>query len=250
LWLVAGLTTTVAVVHLVDLAGLVAAPRTIAGLFRLAPFLVIALLPAPGQGPVAPGVRLAWVTSACYMAAVALTLNTEGGKPTGPRLIISLWPLLAVAAVLNGRAYLALARASWPARVTAVAGVALALGSLTMEMGVVQRARAARNLSDDAAARLVRGIGDRVVVIETMFEIDLAGPMYFERAVMLAQPRQRTELSKQLAAKGIERFTYVGKPPLAHPPRFPDYRLAEQWTPGQYGQYVIQRWTRASSGGP
>ncbi len=247
LWPVAALVVIVTTMHLGDLAELVAAPRLMAGLFRLAPFLVLALLPQPGEGPPAPGVRLAWVTSACYLAVVAVTLNTEGGKPAGPRLVISLWPLLSVAAILTWHRYAALARSSWPARVTALAGLVLIAGSLTMEMNVVRRARAARNVEDAEAARLVQSIGDRVIVLETIFEIDLAGPMYFERAVMLATPRQRRQLSAHLAAAGIDRFTYVGKPPIDHPPNYREYRLGEEWRPGQY---LIQRWMRDSSGGP
>ena len=247
LWPVAALVLIVTAMHLVDLADLVAAPRLMAGLFRLAPFLVLALLPQPGDGPTAPGVRLAWVTSVCYMAVVAVTINTEGGKPAGPRLVISLWPLLSVAAILTWRRYAALARNSWPARVTALAGLVLIAGSLTMEMSAVRRARATRNVEDAEAARLGESIGDRVIVLETMFEIDLAGPMYFDRAVMLATPRQRRDLSARLAAAGVERFTYVGKPPIDHPPEYGEYRLGEEWRPGQY---LIQRWMRDSSGGP
>lgn len=244
-WLVAGLLLVVASLHLVDLVQLVVAPRILAGLFRLAPFLVLALLPQPAGGPAPAGVRLAWVTSACYMAVVALTLNTEGGKPTGPRLVISLWPLLALASLITWRRYASLARESWPARLTAILGLVLIAGSLTMEMSVVRRARAERNVTDADAKRLVHNIGDRVIVLETMFEIDLAGPMYFDRAVLLALPRQRRDLSAHLAGRGIDQFTYVGKPPLSHPPIFPEYRLAEAWEPGQY---IIQRWVRDPSG--
>ena len=246
LWLVAGLLMVVATLHVLDLVELLAAPRIMAGLFRLAPFLVLALMPLPVGERVPTGVRLAWVASGCYLAVVALTLNTEGGKPTGPRLIIGIWPLLAVAAVITWRRYASLARRSWPARLTAIAGVILIAGSLTMQMGVILRARAARNIEDAEAARLVRSIGDRVIVLESIFEIDLAGPLYFERAVLLATPRQRRELSERLAAAGVDRFTYVAKPPIEHPPRYPEYRLGESWAPGQY---VIQRWVRDPSGG-
>lgn len=246
-WLVAGLVTIAAVLHVIDLAMLLQAPRSMAGLFRLAPFLLLALLPRAGGEPAPPLVRLAWAASGCYLTVVALTLNTEGGKPTGPRLIIGLWPLLAAAAVETQRSYLAAARHVWTARVTAAAGIVLIAGSLTMEMGVILRAVANRNADDAGAARLVRAIGDRVVVLGTLFELQLTGPLHFERAIMLAEPRQRRDLSRTLAAAGVERFTVVLRPPVEHPPDFPEYRKADEW---EVGRHVISRWVRAPASAP
>ena len=159
--LVATLVAASAVLHVVDLALLVPAPRIVAGLLRLAPFLLLAVLPRANGEPAPPLMRLVWVTAGCYLAVVALTLNTEGGKPTGPRLIIGLWPLLAAAAIDTLSSYIAAARGAWTARVTAVAGTVLVIGSLVMEMAVVLPARAARNTEDAEAARMVRAIGDR-----------------------------------------------------------------------------------------
>lgn len=246
-WLVAGLVAMAAAVHLADLAMLLPAPRIMAGLFRLSPFLLLALLPRAGGAPASPLVRLAWVASGCYLAVVLLTINTEGGKPTGPRLIMPLWPLLAAAAVDTLRGYAGAARDAWSARVTAMAGVVLVAGSLVMEFGVILPARMARGAGDAEAARLVRAIGDRVVVLETMFEIQLVGTLQFERALMLEQPRQRGELSPMLAAAGVERFTLVARPPVEHPPKFPDYRRAEAW---EAGRFVISRWVREPASAP
>lgn len=246
-WLIAALVTLVAALNVVDLAALLPAPRSMAGIFRLAPFLLLALLPRANGEPAPPLVRLTWVASGCYLAVVALTINTEGGKPTGPRLIISLWPLLVAAAVDTLRSYVVAARHAWTARVTAIAGVLLVAGSLTMEMGVILRAVANRYADDAGAARLVRAIGDRVIVLETMFELQLAGPLHFERAIMLAQPRQRRHLSRTLAAAGVERFTVVVRPPVEHPPIFPEYRQAEVW---EEGRYVISRWVREPASAP
>jgi hypothetical protein len=246
-WIVAGLVLAAAALHVVDLAALLPAPRSMAGLFRLSPFLLLALVPRAGGEPAPPLVRLAWVASGCYLAVVALTINTEGGKPTGPRLIIALWPLLAAAAVDTLRGYLAAARHAWTARVTAAAGLLLVAGSLTMELGVILRAVANRNAGDGSAARLVRAVGDRVIVLETLFELDLTGPLYFKRAIMMAEPRQRRDLSRTLAAAGVERFTLVVRPPVEHPPDFPEYRQAEAW---EEGRYVISRWVRAPASGP
>jgi hypothetical protein len=244
--LVAMLVAATAVLHVVDLAMLVPAPRIVGGLLRLAPFLLLAVLPRANGEPASPLTRLAWVTSGCYLAVVALTLNTEGGKPTGPRLIIGLWPLLAAAAIDTLSSYIAAARRSWTSRATAIAGTALVIGSAVMEMAVVLPVRAARNTADAEAARMVRAIDDRVIVLDKMFEIDVVGTLYFERKLLLGRERQWQDLSRTLAAHGVDRFTHIARPPTSTP-RLPQYRRAEVW---DSGRFIISRWVRETSTSP
>ncbi len=244
--LVATLVATVAVLHVVDLVMLAQAPRIEAGLLRLAPFLLLALLPRANGASAPPLVRLVWVTAGCDLAVVLLTLNTEGGKPTGPRLIIGLWPLLAAAAIETLSSYVAAARLTWTARVTAVAGTLLVIGSVVMEMAVVLPARAGRNTEDREAARIVRTIGDQIIVMDKMFEIELVGALYFDRRIVLARQRQWRDLSKTLASRGVDRFTHVARFPSTTP-RFPHYRRAEVWEPGRF---IISRWVRETSAAP
>lgn len=244
--LVATLAGVIAAVHVIDVLSLVQTPRIMPGLFRLSPFLLLALLPRANGEPAPPLVRLVWVTAGCYMAIVLLTINTEGGKPTGPRLTIGLWPLLAAAAIETLSSYVTAARQSWSARVTAVAGIVLVIGSVVMEMAVVLPARADRNRQDADAARLVRAIGDEVIVMDGMFDIEIVGALYFERKLMLVKPRQWRELSATLAERGVGRFTLVARlPTLA--PMFPGYRRAEVWEPGRF---IVSRWVREASASP
>jgi len=244
--LVAALVAAAAVLHVIDLAALVPAPRIMAGLLRLSPFLVLALLPRANGEPAPPLVRIVWVAAGCYLAIVMLTINTEGGKPTGPRLIIGLWPLLAAAAVETLSSYAIAARRAWTTRVTAVGGAVLVAGSLVMEMAVVLPARAGRTAEDAEAARVVRAIGDDVVVMGTMFEIQLVGSLYFDRKLMLNNGRQGHRLSRTLAEHDVARFTHVARFP-ADPVLFPHYRRAEVWMPGRF---VISRWVREASTSP
>jgi len=237
---------TAAVLHVVDLVSLVPAPRIMAGLLRLSPFLLLAVIPRANGEPAAPLVRLVWVTAGCYLAVVGLTLNTEGGKPTGPRLIIGLWPLLAAAALDTLSSYVVTARRTWPARVTALSGVVLVAGSLVMELAVVLPARSGRNTDDAEAARVVRTIGDQVIVLDTMFDIDIVGTLYFERTLLLGRQRQWRDLSRTLADRGVDRFTHIGRVPTKTP-HFPEYRRAEVWEPGRF---VISRWVRETSASP
>jgi hypothetical protein len=236
--LVAALMLIAAVLHAVDLASLVPAPRIMPALLRLSPFLLLAVLPRAGGEPAPPLARLAWITAGCYLAAVGLTVNTAGGKDVGPRLIIGLWPLLAAAGVETLSSYFVAARCSWSARVTALSGVVLVAGSLVMQLAVVLPARSGRNADDAEAARLLRAIGDRVVVMGGLFDIEIAGGLYYERKLMLGQPSQSRALSQTLSSGQVDRFTYIARLP-AGTPSFPHYRRADVWQPGRF---VISRW--------
>lgn len=244
--LVPALALTAVVLHAVDLASLVPAPRIMPGLLRLSPFMLLAVLPRAGREPAPPLVRLAWVTAGCYLAAVGLTVNTAGGKDVGPRLIIGLWPLLAAAAVETLSSYCVAARRSWTARLTAFAGVVLVAGSLVMQLAVVLPARSGRNTDDADAARVLRAIGDQVIVMDGLFDIEVAGGLFYERKLMLGQPPQWRALSQTLSRHRIDRFTYIARQP-AETPRFPHYRHADVWEPGRF---VISRWVLETPASP
>jgi hypothetical protein len=232
--------TAAMALHVADLVVLFREPRILAGLFRLSPFLILALLPKAGGEPASRVLKLTWVTAACYLAVVAVTVNTEGGKPTGPRLIIGLWPLLAVSAVDVLRSYLEAARRSRTAMVTAAAGLVLVLGSLVMEGAVVVPARIGRRDDNAVAARTVRAIGDRVVVVDSIFEVEILTSLHFDRAVMRVHRWQLADFTRTMMAQGVDRFTLVARPP-GFLGAFPGYRNAETWTPGRH---VISRWVR------
>ena len=238
--LVAGAVTAAAAAHVVELTGLIGEPRIVAGLFRLAPFLLLALLPRAGRAPASGLMKTTWVAAACYMAVTALTLNTEGGKPTGPRLTIALWPLLAVTAFDVLRSYAAAAARSRLDMVTTAAGAVLVLGSLLMEAAVVLPARAGRVADNEEAARVVRAIDDRVIVVDSIFEVDVLTALHFRRAVMRVHAWQVESFARAMAAQGVDRFTLVARPP-GYLRAFPGYSRAEAWTPGRH---VISRWVR------
>jgi len=147
------------------------------------------------------------------------------------------------AAVETLSTYVTAARQAWTARLTAIAGTVLVIGSVVMEMAVVLPARAARNSEDAEAARVVRAIEDQVIVMDKTFDIELVGTLYFERKVLLAQRRQWEDLSRTLAERGVDRFTHVARVPTVAP-SFPDYRRAETWEPGRF---IISRWVRDRS---
>lgn len=245
-WIVAGVTAIFAAAHWWDVTTLLAEPRVHAGLFRLSPLLLLGLLPRADGDPPTAIVRLSRVVTVTVLAVVLATVNTAGGKAIGPRLIMILWPLLAAAGVDTLAGYIRRWRSTAAARVVAVSGVALIAGSLVMQLAIVLPLRADRSDNDAKALRLVRAVGDTVIVNETVFDMQLTAPLYSERMIMLAAPRQRTALSNALSAAGVESFTLVLRSSAGRDQKFADYRRVESWTAGRF---VISRWmleTRAA----
>jgi len=108
---------------------------------------------------------------------------------------------------------------------------------------VVLPARSWRNTDDAEAARVLRAIGDQVIVMDGLFDIDVAGGLFFERKLMLGQPRHARVLSQLLSRQRVDRFTYIARLP-AETPRFPHYRRADVWEPGRF---IISRWVLETS---
>ena len=80
------------------LVELLPAPHSEEGLLRLAPFLILAVLPAAPDAPSSRVRAAALLTAVSFLIATALSLSTTAGKGFGPRLTVGLWPLLVAAA--------------------------------------------------------------------------------------------------------------------------------------------------------
>src|SRR4029079_9864472 len=74
--------------------------KFVAGLYRLSPFLIFALIPRADddRGPVWFG-RGVLVAVASYVVLAFLGMDTSGGKSLGPRLLLPLVPLLGASAI-------------------------------------------------------------------------------------------------------------------------------------------------------
>ena len=245
--LVATLVASSAVLHIVDLVLLGPAPRVVAGLLRLAPFLLLAVLPRANGEPAAPLTRLVWVTAGCYLAVVALTLNTEGGKATGPRLIIGLWPLLAAAAIDTLSSYIAacsrrMDRARHRHRRhdpgDRLAGDGDGCGAAgpagPQHRGCRGRADRARDRrSGHRPGRDVRDRDRRRALLRAQAAAGPAGAVVGS----VADARQ--------AWGRIGSRTWRATPTAT--PHFPEYRRAEMWGSGRF---IISRWVRETSASP
>ncbi|HET7218444.1 MAG TPA: hypothetical protein VFJ02_10360, partial [Vicinamibacterales bacterium] len=101
-----------------DLWEVVTAPKWLAGLVRVSPFVVFAILPYAASAR-APAARTAvdadgerWLpaaivlTTVCYLLIAFAGVDTSGGKSLGPRLLLPLLPLLAVSSMMIIASYL------------------------------------------------------------------------------------------------------------------------------------------------
>jgi hypothetical protein len=225
-----------------DVGPLVAAPKFLTGLLRLAPFLLFACLPAaPGSGPSMTR-RVALITTAACMLLTLLSLSTTGGKGLGPRLTMSLWPLLAAAALEGLDSWRRWAGTAWVRRPIVWGGGLLIAGSLVMELGVALPALAVRSHEDQAALALIRQIPDRVVVLDDDVLMQLVGPDYFSREVLfVARPDLWGPLGNALAADGQTRLLVISRQPLRDSTKIAPFRFAESWT---VSRYWVGRWVR------
>jgi hypothetical protein len=240
--LVAAIVVTAVAFQIRDVGPLVAAPKFLTGLLRLAPFFLFACLPAaPSAGPSMTR-RVALITTAACMLLTLLSLSTTGGKGLGPRLTMSLWPLLAAAALEGLDSWRRWAGTAWVRRPIVWGGGLLIAGSLVMELGVALPALAVRSHEDQDALELIRQIPDRVVVLDDDVLMQLVGPEYFGREVLfVARPELWGPLGDALAADGQTRLLVISRQPLRDSTKIAPFRFAESWT---VSRYWVGRWVR------
>jgi hypothetical protein len=240
--IVAAIVVTAVAFQIRDVGPLVAAPKFLTGLLRLAPFLLFACLPAaPGSGPSMTR-RVALITTAACMLVTLLSLSTTGGKGLGPRLTMSLWPLLAAAALEGLDSWRRWAGTAWVRRPIVWGGGLLIAGSLVMELGVALPALAVRSHEDQEALALIRQIPDRVVVLDDDVLMQLVGPEYFSREVLfVARPELWGPLGNALAADGQTRLLVISRQQLRDSTKIAPFRFAESWT---VSRYWVGRWVR------
>ena len=244
-WLLA-----VVVMAAIDLHELVTAPKWLAGLHRVSPYLVFALFPLPLAGALgADGPdrnrATAWLrpvvlwTTLVYLALAVAGADTSGGKALGPRLLFPLMPLLTVVAVATIGGYLRSTAIvdRWVGRI----GVALVLMSAVMHLFGTIPAYAARNAGDSDAIEAIRMGPVRVVVADDPFTAQLLFPLYYRKIIFLADsPEHARGLASVLGLGKVGSFVLVSR--LEHPEMtFAPYRLDRI---EQRGRMAVQYWVR------
>jgi hypothetical protein len=181
-----------AVVWLVaqDFYELVTAPKWLAGLLRVAPYLVFVLFPPP-LGSVPPprehgelAARVAVMTMAAYLALALAGVDTTGGKGLGPRLLLPLLPILAVPAVVRIIDYLRADQGMdrWLGR----AGILLVAMTLVMHTYATTRAYYMRNRDDSSVILAVADSRERIIIADEVHTAQLLFPLYYRKIILLA----------------------------------------------------------------
>lgn len=230
----------VAVLACLDLWEVLTAPKWLAGLHRVSPYLVFALLPAPYSSSASRRLRLTVIAAAAaYVLLAFVGVDTTGGKSLGPRLLLPLLPLLAVAAVGSIVSYL---RAETRVeRLAGRLGVALVAIAVTIHLGGTVRAYHQRNRDDASAVLAVAAAPDRIVVADDPFTAQLLFPLYYRKIILLADsPELGTKLGTLILDQRLPGAILVSRhpeSPVTLAPLRPGRRESR-------GRMSIQEWRR------
>ena len=224
----------------IDLHEVYTAPKWLAGMLRVSPFFVFALLPAPpGRGRPDRFHAVVLCTAAVFLAIAYAGVDTTGGKGLGPRLLFPLFPLLCVTAIATVREY-----AAAPDRVdrsVGWAGITLVLMSIAIHVTGTIPAYVQRNRDDGAVVSAVAASPERVVVADDVFTAQLMFPLYYRRIIFLADsPGLGEQLGASLARQRVAQAILVSRSEQPAVKLFP-YTLVRS---EQKGRMVVEHWQR------
>jgi hypothetical protein len=233
---------------LTDVWEVLTAPKWLAGLIRVSPFVVCALLPLPPRdvreagsaGGLASWFRpMVAITTISYLIIAFAGVDTSGGKSLGPRLLLPLLPLLTVAAVGTVAVYLK--ATSVVDRAVGWTGAALVAAAVAIHLGGTIPAYIQRNADDSSAILAAAASAERIVVADDMFTAQLLLPLYDRKIIFLADSQ---ELGERLGALLTEHRLSGALLVSRHPEPavlLPPLRVERT---EQRGRMVIQYWQR------
>ena len=228
-----------------DFYELVTAPKWLAGLLRVAPYLVFALFPAPlghGQEPHARGelvARIALITMAAYLALAFAGVDTTGGKGLGPRLLLPLLPVLTVPAIVRIVDYLRANQGTdrWLGRL----GVLLVVMTLVMHTYATTVAYYMRNRDDSSVILAVADSRERIVIADEVHTAQLLFPLYYRKIILLADsPDTARALGAMLTNQRLSGALLVSRDP-ERAITLPGLRIQSS---EQIGRMSITHWVR------
>jgi hypothetical protein len=221
-----------------DLWEVVTAPKWLAGLHRVAPYLVFAVLPGrTPSGFFSPPIAV--LTTGAYLALAFAGVDTTGGKGLGPRLLLPLLPLLTVAAIIRIMEYLSSETRfeRWAGRL----GVALAAMTLVVHTYATTYAYYARNRDDAAVVSAVANARERIVIADDPFTAQLLLPLYYRKIVLLADSRDAAQqLASMLTGQRVPGALLVSRSPDPAV-TLPGLRVGSSQ---QVGRMSITQWVR------
>ena len=192
----------------------------ISGLLPAVPVLILVLLP----GGLSRGERFLWAACGLFTAAVIVT-GTHGGLQWGPRYLLPVVPALVWLAAFSAARARSIAPEMWPA-LRRVAGALALLSVVTQASGVEQVWRA--TAMNARLNQWVRELPAQVVVTPLEWVATGAGPLYFEKSLMLVgSPEEFKTLVADFARQHVKRWAYIPYSGAAFRPE-----VVERWTAG------------------
>ena len=228
-----------------DFYELITAPKWLAGLFRVAPYLVFVLFPPPlgyaaearARGELSA--RVALMTMAAYLALAFAGVDTTGGKGLGPRLLMPLLPVLTIPAIVRIVDYL---RANqgvdrWLGRV----GALLVVMTLVMHTYATTVAYYMRNRDDSSVILAVAESRERIVIADEIHTAQLLFPLYYRKIILLADsPDAASALGSMLTNQRLSGALLVSRDP-ERSITLPGLRVRSS---EQVGRMSITHWVR------
>ena len=242
---VLAIVTIVLIFHLNDLATYLTAPAFVAGLFRVSPVLIFAILPMAPLYRSSSVRRWSLVVSGLYLLALSATTNTDGGVQVGPRLLLPILPFLAMAAWEGLASY----RSSTAVgeRLVWRLGVVLACGSLAMQTTVAGRKYYDLNSTERQAVAWLSATTEPVIVVDSTHTMSVAVHAVEGRSVVMAQTQEvATRLARVMSEHHVHAFAFVAREHRPDPD-FPGFMISRvQSTPFTR----ILHWTARASSSP
>jgi hypothetical protein len=226
-----------------DLWEVLTAPKWLAGLIRVSPFVVFAALPlAVGRRKDRIGGPEEWlpivmaVAAASYLVIAYAGVDTSGGKSLGPRLLLPLLPLLAVSSIVVIASYLRSPNVI--DRAVGGVGAALVAVSVAIHLGGTIPAYRQRNADDASAVLYAADAAERIVVADDMYTAQLLFPLYDRKVIFLADTVERANRLGTLLADHRFGALLVSRSPE------PSIGLEplKLETTDLRGRMVVQRW--------
>ena len=225
---------------LVDATTLVRAPKFVAGLYRLAPFLIFAVLPRANDDASPPWFGRSRARIVRELRGPGLprhgherrqVARTAAAAPTGST----------AGRVRSRRDFGHLASARLSNRLIGACGAVLVAVSLTIHLGSTLPAWVVRTGQDADRLGAIANAEQRVLVADDMFTAQQLLPLDYRRIILLADnDRQATALGAALDREKIPSVLLVSRhlnPGIELPP------LKAVWTSARY-RFLIQVWRR------
>ena len=216
--------TMVMVLHLNDLATYLTAPAFVAGLFRLSPVLIFALMPMAPFHRSSSARRWSLAVSAAFLVVVLGTINTDGGTQLGPRLLLPVLPFVALAAFEGLSSYRE--GAAMAERLVWRLGVVLGCGSLVMQTAVAGRAYYDLNSTERQPVAWLYAASEPVIVVDSTHTMSVAVHACEGRSVVMAQGQEMaTRLARVMSERHVEAFAFVARE-HGPDPDFPGFTMS------------------------